>query len=289
MNEFTEDAFIVGTMRWSFSRLNSFDTCQYEWHRVYIDATTEKDDSAMAQFGSLIHSILEKYAKGELDIFELSQYYEEHFNEVVTYDFPPNKYVDLRQKYYEQGLDYLDNINLDLDRYNILGVEREVNFDINGYDCIGFIDLLLQDKDTGEIIIEDHKSASIKILKSGAVSKKDREHFESFKKQLYLYAKPIIEEYGHVDKLKWNLFKEQRFIEIPFDQKEYEASIIWAADTINRIENETEWGINKELIKAREENKYPPFYCMNLCSIRYHCPYKYEQLEMLRIMNEGGD
>lgn len=286
MNEYNGEDFIIASMKWSFSRLNSFDICPYEWHRIYIDATTEKDGSAMAQFGSLIHSILEKYAKGELSIFDLNQYYEDHFNEVITYEFPPNKYVDLRQQYYEKGLDYLDNINLDFNRYNILGIEQEVNFDINGYNCIGFIDLLLQDKDTGEIIIEDHKSASIKILKSGGIAKKDREHFDSFKKQLYLYSKPVIEKYGHVDKLKWNLFKEQRFIEIPFDKEEYEASIIWAANTINRIENETEWGVNKEFIKACEENKYPPFYCMNLCSIRYHCPYKYEHLEMLRIMNE---
>ncbi len=256
-----------------------------EWYQNYVKCA-EKDNSAMAQFGSLMHHILELYANGELDIFELSQYYEEHFNEWVTYAFPSNKYVDLRDKYYEQGLEYLDNINLDFERYEILGVEKEVIFDINGYECIGFIDLLLRDKETGEIIIEDHKSASIGILKSGKIAKKDREHFESFKKQLYLYAKPVIEEYGHVDKLKWNLFKEQSFIEIPFDQREYENSIIWAADTIKRIESETEWGINSELIKAKDEGKYPPFYCMNLCSIRYHCPYKYEHLEMLRVMNE---
>lgn len=284
MNEFTEDSFVIGTMRWSFSRLNSFDTCHYEWHKVYIECE-DKDSSAMAQFGSLMHTILEKYAKGELDLFDLNDYYEEHFNEEVTYDFPPNKYVDLRDKYYQQGLDYLDNINLDFDRYEILGVEKKVLFSIGGYECIGFIDLLLRDKNTGEIIIEDHKSASIGILKSGKIAKKDQEHFESFKKQLYLYSKPILEEYGSVDKLKWNLFKEQKFIEIPFNQDEYEESIKWAEDTIKRIESETEWGINKELVKAKQENKYPPFYCMNLCSMRFHCPYKYEHLEALRTLN----
>lgn len=272
-------------MTYSFSRLSSFDICKYEWRRVYIDCA-DKDSSAMAQFGSLIHHILEKYANGELDIFDLSQYYEDHFNEWVTYEFPPNKYVDLREKYYNQGLDYLDNINLDFDRYEILGVEKKVTFDINGYECIGFIDLLLRDKKTGDIVIEDHKSASIGILKSGKIAKKDKEHFESFKKQLYLYSKPILEEYGRVDKLKWNLFKEQKFIEIPFNQDEYEASIKWAADTIKRIENEKEWGLNKEFIKAKEENKWPPFYCLNLCNIRYHCPYKYEHLEMMRTIND---
>lgn len=284
MSEYNEDAFIIGTMTYSFSRLNSFYICPHEWRRVYIDCD-DKDNSAMAQFGSLMHSILEKYAKGELEVFELSQYYMEHFDNAITYDFPPNKYVDLRQKYYDAGLDYLDNIDLDLSGYEILGVEKKVEFKIGDYDCIGFIDLLLKDKKTGEIIILDHKSASIGILKSGKVSKKDREHFEQFKKQLYLYAKPIIQEYGHVDQLIWNMFRDQRYIKIPFDQTEYENSIQWAKDTIKLIETETEWGLNKEFIKAQEEDKYPPFYCMQLCSQRFHCAEKYAHLEHLRFIN----
>lgn len=284
MNECNEDSFIIGTMIYSFSRLNSFYTCPYEWRQVYINCE-DKDGSAMAQFGSLMHSILEKYAKGELEIFELSQYYMEHFADEVTYDFPPNKYVNLRQKYYDAGLDYLDNIDLDLSGYDVLGIEKKVEFIIGKYDCIGFIDLLLRDKESGEIIILDHKSASIGVLKSGKIAKKDREHFEQFKKQLYLYAKPVIQEYGKVDKLKWNMFRSQSYIEIPFDQKEYEASLNWAENTIRLIENETEWGLSKEFLKAQEEDKYPPFYCMNLCSQRFHCAEKYAHLEHLRWIN----
>ena len=281
MNDYDEDQFIIGTMEYSFSRLHSFYNCQREWHQVYIDCES-KESSAMAQFGSLVHKILEMYAKGELEIFELSQYYEEHFAENVTYDFPRNQYVDLREKYYSQGLDYFDNIDLDLERYEVLGVERKEEFKIGDYDCIGFIDLLLRDKETGEIIILDHKSASIGILKSGKIAKKDREHFENFKKQLYLYSIPIIEQYGHVDKLKWNLFRDQKYIEIPWDKKEYEESIEWAKDTITAIENEKEWGINPELEKAMADGKYPPFYCMNLCSQRWTCPVKLQYLEDLK-------
>lgn len=288
MSEYDEDSFIIGTMTYSFSRLNSFYTCPYEWHQDYIECA-EKDGSAQAQFGSLIHTILELYEKGELDIFDLSQYYEDHFNEVITYDFPPNKYVDLRDKYYNAGLEYLDNIDLDLTSYDVLGIEHRVDFKIGDYDCIGFIDLLLQDKTTGEITILDHKSASIGILKSGKIAKKDIDHFESFKRQLYLYAKPVIEQYGHVDKLKWNLFKERSYIEIPFNQSEYEAALNWASDTISKIESETEWGLNPEFLKAKSEDKYPPFYCMSLCSQRYHCPYKYEHMEHLRWLKSMGE
>lgn len=285
MSEYNEDSFVIGTMTYSFSRLNSFFTCPYEWHRVYIDCC-DKENSAMAQYGTLMHEILEKYAKGELSVFELSTYYEDHFEEYVTYEFPPNKYVDLWQKYYDAGLDYLDNIDLDLDNYEILGVEQRVDFKIDGHDFIGFIDLLLRDKHSGEITILDHKSASIGILKSGGIAKKDRAHFDSFKKQLYLYAKPIIEQYGHVDKLRWNLFKERNFIEIPFIQQEYEEALQWAADTIKRIETETEWDVNDELTKAMIDGKYPPFYCMNLCSQRCSCPIKTEYLSSLREDND---
>lgn len=280
MNEYSGEDFIISQMRWSFSRVNSFDTCPYAWHKDYVECA-ERDSSAMAQFGSLMHEILEKYAKGELSIFEISQFYMDNFDKYVTEEFPPNKYVDLRQKYYDAGLDYLDNINLDLDDYEVLGVEHEVQFTIANHEFIGFIDLLLKNKTTGEIIILDHKSASISILKNGQVSKKDREHFEQFKRQLYLYAIPILEKYGRVDKLVWNLFKEQRFIEIPFNQDEYHAAITWAEDTVSRIEGETEWGLNPEFIKAREEHKFPPFFCTQLCSQRSTCPHKKEYLSQL--------
>ena len=157
-----------------------------------------------------------------------------------------------------------------------------MTFNIGNYDFVGCIDLLLGDKVTGEIIILDHKSASIGILKSGKIAKKDREHFEDFKRQLYLYSIPIIEEYGKVDKLKWNLFKEQKFIEIPWKEDEYNESIRWAEQTIKNIENETEWNINKEMIEAQEQGKYPPFYCMNLCSQRFRCGFRNEYLGQLK-------
>ena len=265
--------FIIDSMVWSFSRLSSYYTCPYEWKKIYVDCD-DKEENFAAQFGGYIHKIIELYTKGELSIFELSQYYEDHYYEYVTCDPPPNKYVDMGQKYYDAGHDYFDNIDLELDKYQVLGVEKELRFKIGNYDFIGYIDLLLKDKLNGEIIILDHKSANIGVLKSGQIAKKDREHFESFKKQLYLYSKPIIEEYGRVDKLKWNLFKEQRSIEIPWKKEEYDAAIKWAVNTIEMIKNEEEWEPSKELIKAIDEGKSIPYYCLFLCSQRNRCYWK---------------
>jgi len=258
-----ENLFIIDQFTWSFSRLNSFYNCKYAWFLQYIECN-KSANSFFSQFGTLVHKILEKYVKGELSIFEISQYYEDNFDKYVTEPAPPNQYVDLRESYYEKGLDYLNNIDLILDDYEILGVEKEVKFKIKDYDFVGFIDLLLKDKKTGEITILDHKSASIKLTKKG-VSKTDIDKFQEFKRQLYLYAKPVLEEYGRVDYLKWNLFKLKDYITIPFNQDEYNEAFQWAEDTIKLIENEIMW-------LPDNSNR---FFCNFLCGQRNNaCEYK---------------
>ena len=251
-------------MKWSFSRLNSFDSgCRYEWKRHYIDCEPTKQGFYGAA-GGFAHSILEKYAKGELDVWDLSPYFEEHFAEEVPYDAPPNKYTDLRQDWFDKVLYYFDNIDLPIDKYDVCGVEKRLDFMLDKYPFIGFIDLFLKDPNDGKFILCDHKSSTIKVLKSGKISKSDQDHFLSFKRQQYLYCLPIIEEFGNgcVKELWWNMFKDGGWIKIPFDEKEYQETLDWALNTIHRIEKETEW---------LPDPSY--FYCWNLCSC-HGCEYK---------------
>lgn len=264
MNECNAEDFIVSTMKWSFSRLNSFDNgCGYEWKRHYIDCEPSKEGFYSAG-GGFAHKILEKYANGKLDVWDLSPYFEEHFAEEVPYDAPPNKYKDIRQDYYDKILDYFDNIDLPIDRYKVIGVEKRVDFMIDKYPFIGFIDLLLQDQADGKLILCDHKSSTIKKLRSGKISKSDYKHFLEFRRQQYLYAKAIIEEFGEgsVKELWWNMFKDRDWIKIPFDQNEFQEAQDWALDTIHRIENETEWLPKPDF-----------WYCNYLCGMTW-CEYK---------------
>lgn len=250
-------------MVWSFSRLNAFYTCPYEWYLHYIECNPGINNF-FGEFGSFMHKILEMYEKEELSIFEISQYYEENFATEVPSDAPPNRYVDIKQSYFEKGLDYLDNIDLVLDDYNVLGVEKQIKFKIADYEMIGFIDLLLQNKADDKITILDHKSASLKFKKNGQISKSDLSHFLEFKRQLYLYSIPIIEEYGHVDYLEWNMFKDKRHIQIPWNQSEYDEAINWACDTVKLIEQEKLWLPNPDY-----------YYCNYLCGQRENaCEYK---------------
>lgn len=250
-------------MVWSFSRLSSFYNCKYSWYLAYISGQRGLEN-AYSQFGTLCHETLEKYLKGELDMFTVAQYYQDHYSEYVTYDFPANKYVDLGQKTYEQGADYFNNLMFDFDRYEILGVEKEVSFKIDKYPFKGYIDALYRDKETGEIILLDHKSSSFTYKVNGDVSKKNQEAFQKYVKQEYLYSIPVIEEYGKVDYLTWNMIRDQREIRIPFDMAEFEKTKQWALDTIHKIEEEIIWAPDKS----------SSYFCNVLCGLRTQCSYR---------------
>lgn len=256
-----EDKFIVDNFTWSFSRLESFYQCPFAWRRSYIDCEP-KCSNAFAEYGSCVHKILEEYEKGELDIFDLSDEYERRFsNEVVT-DFPPNKYSDLRQSYFEKGQRYFEEIDLPVDDITILGVEEKINFTIDDKPFVGFIDLRYKDKD-GHMIFMDHKSASLSWTKKGQISKSSAEKMKKYKYQQYLYTIPFIEAGEKVDYLEWNFFNNQKIYRIPWDAKEYDEAVFWAKDTIKLIEAEEDWRPNADY-----------YFCHNLCDHRNFCEYK---------------
>ena len=253
----------MDNMVWSFSRVNSASQCAYGWYLQYIEEL-EPAPNAYAQFGTLCHEILEKFLKGELNIFNISQYYQEHYKEYVTCDFPQNKYVDLGEKAYEQGLEYFNNIDFDFDKYEILGIEKECKFKVGKYNFKGYIDALYRDKDTDEIIILDHKTSSFKYLKNGNISKSNLEVFSHYKKQELLYAIPVIEEFGRVDHLSWNMIRDQKKIKIPFNKDDYKITQEWAIENIEKLEKEILW-------LPDTSNSY---FCNVLCNQSKNCLYK---------------
>jgi hypothetical protein len=245
-NIFLED------IKWSFSKLNLYDTCKYAFYLQYIQQN-KGIENAFSQFGVCGHKILEKYSKNELEIFELSSEYKKIYSSIVTERFPPNKYKNLNNSYYESGLKYFDEFE-GFDDYKTLGIEKEVNFVLDKYKFGGFIDLVLEDKDNN-IIIVDHKSKS----------KMDKKEKEKYLKQLYLYSIPLIEEYQKYPKyLKFNMFRFQEWVTKEFDIKKLEETKKWAIYTIENIFSEEKW-----LPKSSE------YFCKFICSFRNGvCEYK---------------
>jgi hypothetical protein len=264
-SELTNDEirFLIELMIWSFSRLNAFYNCPYEWKRKYIDGENG-EGSFYSEYGSLFHSLLEQYLKGNVERKGLKDYYSDKWGEYIEHDLmTKDGEIDFEkeQQYYDLGLEYIDHHLPDLSKYNILGVEKKVEFEVAGFSMIGFIDLLLEDKKTGEITIWDHKSSAMKFKKNGEPYKSEEQHWKDFQRQLYLYSVPILEEYGRVDYLSWNLFRQGYVKTIPWNQADFEEARSWAVETIDKISQEENW-----------EPKEDFFYCRNLCGFRDSCP-----------------
>ena len=253
----------VKHMLWSFSRVNSLKKCRYSWEKTYIEGE-EGEPNAFSQFGNLSHKIWEMYLKGELDMFAASQYFQDHYDEYVTCAFPPNPYVDLGEKAYEQGKAHFDNINFEFDKYEVLGVEKELNFKVGDYPFHGFADAVYKDKENGEVTLLDHKTSSFKYLKNGNVSSKDKEHYKEFRYQEYLYCIPLIEEYGKVDWLSWNMIRDNRIIKIPFDEKEFKEAREWCISAIQEAEKEMLW----------LPDVSSSYWCNTICQNRSTCYYR---------------
>lgn len=239
--------------RYSFSKLSSFNTCKYGYKLTYIDHV-KGIGNCFSSYGSEVHSIMERYAKGEIELWDLSDIFEWEFESAVPENFPSTKFCpDMRKLYYEQGVDFLKNFP-GYDNCKILEVESAFDHDIDDWTFNGIIDLVLEDKD-GNLIIQDYKSKS---------SFKSKIEQAEYARQLYLYSLHIREKYGKdPDILRFFLFRKNSIIDIKFDPRGVEEALSWARETVRAI---------------RECWDYPPtceeFYGENLCNHREHCDYK---------------
>ena len=245
---------------YSFSKIKTFYTCKYQYYMNYvlpIEQRPKKHENAFAQYGSFVHEILEKFFSGELAEFELTDYYAENFDIAVREEFPPNSFVDLGQAYYNDGYCFLEAFE-GIQDYKIIGVEKEFTTRFNdGQESFffrGIIDLILQDKQDGSIVIQDWKSKS---------RFKNRQEQKEYARQLYLYAKHIKEEFGKwPTMLRFSMFRKGNVINIPFRMEDYEEAVVWASTCVKQIESCKQW---------------PPtldeWYCSQLCDFRDGCDF----------------
>lgn len=237
--------------KFSFSSISAYAHCPMMFKLHYIDGIRE-DENAFAQYGSFCHQLLEGFAKNQIPSFALAEEYEKHYDESVTASWPPFP-KGMPQKYYEQGLQYFEGFEGFGDRYEVISVEERFELDIGGYPFVGLADLVLRDKDTGEITVIDHKS------KSSSVMKKD---LPTYRKQLYIYAAYVKEKFGVFPKyLKFNLFRENEWVTEEFDEAVYHEVMQWVVDTIDAILLETDWKVCSS-----------SYFCRFVCGVFNDCP-----------------
>lgn len=216
--------------------------------------------NAFAEWGSFGHSLLERYYKDQLELFEIATQYEVEYQNKVVQSFPPNSFVDLAEKYYQDGLKYFSHFEGLPDHYIVLAVEKKISVSINSLPFVGIVDLILKDKTDNGIIIVDHKSKS---------KFKNKTEQQEYARQLYLYSMYVKEKYGVYPKeLQFNMFRAGEVITIPFDINDLQKAVQWFTDTVVAIYQEIEF---KDKFDVCDNLSQDDFFCNELCGSREIC------------------
>lgn len=246
---------LIQEMTWSFSRVEAFEDCPYRWFLRYIRQYPECP-RFYASFGSFMHRLIEGYYRGKLTREQMLSRFLSDFSKEVEGARPKG---DTLRKYIECGASYLRSFRPF--PYEMLEVEKKVEFEIDGVPFVGFIDFL--GKNGEDLVIVDNKSRDLKP-RSGKKkpTRKDLE-LDEMLRQLYLYAAAVEQEYGKLPSyLCFNCFKCGEFIVEPFDEGAYERAKSWAIGKIRQIE---------------DAKDFPPvqnaFSCFWICGVSDFCRY----------------
>ena len=184
--------------------------------------------------------------------FELADAYEAEYDEAVKHYFPPFP-KGLAGRYYDEGLQYFRSFDGFGGDMEILSVEDKFELDIRGNRFVGIADLVLRDRNTGDITVIDHKSKSMNSMKKA--------QYENTR-QLYTYAAYVKERFGVFPTLlQFNMFRYGVNIDEPFSMERYEETMDWIERTIAEIRAEREWKVSSS-----------SYFCRFICSTRLYCP-----------------
>lgn len=219
---------LIEDMIWSYSRLDSFKDCPYRWFLKYIKKCSETD-KFYATYGSFMHKLLERYYRGELSKDDMLTTFLTNFSTEVKGARPQASTVE---KYIKCGAEYLKGF--EPFKFNMIDVEKKVEFNINGIPFVGYIDYL--GEIDGEFVIVDNKSRDLKPRSKRAKPTVKDGELDLMLRQLYLYSAAVRQEYGKFPKLLcFNCFRTGTFIEEPFNEDAYKEAINWATNLVEEI------------------------------------------------------
>lgn len=238
----TDFSFPISLMRWSYSRLTAFEECRYRFLLKYIQCEQDSDNF-YSRYGTLIHEILADFYRGGITTNDCYSRFISSFP-CISYG---NIKIKTKGKYYDNAKDYFRSLQKPFSE-EVIGVEKEVQFDINGKPLIGYIDLLTEDENG--YIITDHKT---RILRRDLTKKTAyNSQFEMYLRQLYLYSIATEKIYGKPPyKLCFNCFRNGTTVEEIFDKDKQKKTEEWAASLMAEIENCRDWFPSPEWFKCK--------------------------------------
>ena len=165
--------------RVSYSQFGMYSSCQQQFKLNYIDKLGISNASIHLIFGSAMHEVIQHFldvmynvTKKQALQLNLEQLLQdklvEHFKkekEKMGEDDPCTK--EELQEFYEDGVKILEYFTNKLDKlysktgFELVAIEQRLNAEVKpGVNFIGFIDVLLKDKTTGDYIIIDLKTST---------------------------------------------------------------------------------------------------------------------------------
>ena len=244
---------IIENMTWSFSRVETFESCPYRWFLKYIK-NYKDEDQFFATYGSFMHKLIERFYRGELTENQmLSAFLKDFKNEIRGYRPQPT----VVENYINDGVNYLRSFTRF--PFEMIAVEKEVKFEIEGFPFIGYIDFI--GKSDEGIVIVDNKSRNLKPRSGrGKPTLKDKE-LDTMLRQLYIYSEAIKQEFGVLPStLCFNCFRSSTLIQEPFNNEAFIESKNWAVQKIKEIEDAEEFD--------KSENY---FSCKYICGVNRYC------------------
>ena len=236
---------------YSYSRLNTWKNCEASYKLIYLDKE-QNNDSWFTEAGSLVHSLLEDFANGEIEQDQLKFLFLDGMSQLRNSIYP-----NIKNSFIKGVLTYLENPKMFHLKMKPFEVEEGfcVYFPKGNFWLRGFIDLWGYMGD--DIWAIDHKSAN---------NKRAAWNTKEAVRQLYLYSSYIWLKAGRFPKyLAYNFFKTNDFEKIPFNLNDFNKAVEWMHDTIESVRAAKS---NKEYVYTANMDD---FFCKELCGVNHAC------------------
>jgi ATP-dependent exoDNAse (exonuclease V) beta subunit len=223
-----------------------------------------REPNFFSDFGTLNHDVLERFFTGELEDYELSQYFLSNYKDAVKTPAPPS-YSNPEQRYFDEGQHFFDNFSFNKGDYDVLVVEDKIDFEIGNIMVVAKPDLVLREKANNKYILYDYKTAMPFKTDRNGKETVDKEKIEGYKKQMFIYAYALRNHRSMpIEEINIWFTRADRIHTIPWSSEEEEASVGWFVSTVKSIRDD----------ETFVPNNTNPYFCNNLCGVRNFCEYK---------------
>lgn len=248
-------SFVIDSMAFSHSSVTSFETCPLSFKLQYIDAE-KREQNFYGEYGSFVHSVIEKHFKKELERDWLKDYFIDNYSSAMKAD-PPSFPEGIVDKYYQDAINFFENTELlNRELYEVVANEEALSTEWDGINLVVKPDLILKELSTNQIILWDAKSSA--PYKNG---KWDLKKIAGYEKQMILYAYTWeLVKKQHIDKIQLLFIRLDKMYDVEVTPEKTKDVLNWFSNGVQSIRWEEDF-----------EPKVNKFFCSQICGVRNSC------------------